>query len=121
MRPWFIIIIGILFLTGCAQPFDSKLLWSSVTPEEQAINDRQAAEVKAKAEEARIQDVISRHRPMCTQLGFKEGTPDFGNCVLRLNENEENLAAQDKASRRAAPNTTTNCYSSGNSINCSSY
>lgn len=97
--------------------------------------EKQAAEAKEKAEEARIQDVISKHRPMCTQLGFKEGTPDFGNCVLRLNENEENMAAQDKASRRAAgaaaaaaiqksfqpkPTTTTNCYSYANSINCTS-
>lgn len=115
MRLW--IFIGILSLVGCAKPFDSSILWDKVTPEEQAVIDRQAADAIAKEEEMRAQKIIANHRTLCNQLGFKDGTPDFGNCVLRLYSNEE----ANKATRSTGGPTFTNCNKSGNSVNCTSF
>lgn len=129
----FLILAASLFLTACAAAnnFTGNLWLPPPTAEEQAALDKAAAEQAAKEQEAHAQEIIAQYRPMCVQLGFKEGTPEFGNCVLRLYENDQNVVVQDRASRRAAsaailsnmptysnPTTTTNCYRLGNSVNC---
>ena len=130
MRTW--LIVGMFFLGGCNIISSDKLWMAPLTPEELAAIDKQAAEAQAKAQaktdEESAQKIISQYRPMCTQLGLKEGTPDFANCVLRLYENAETVASQGRASRRAAAAailnngpTTTNCNKYGNSVNCTSY
>lgn len=142
-----LMLAGILFLAGCGN------LWMPPpTPEQRAIMEKEDAEraaqdaqEKAVRAKERADEIIAEYRPFCTQLGFVEGTPDFGNCVLSLYQNDETLKAQDKNSRRAAAaailhssgllapkpvyvaplnvapsntTTTTNCYKSGNMVNC---
>lgn len=125
MRAFFLFGL-VVALAGCGN-----LYMAPLTPEEQTAENTRHAEEQAKEQELKAQEIVATYAPLCKQLGFKDGTTEFANCVLRLYENEQANATQDKASRRAAAAAilskpirtpkTTNCYTIGNSVNCSTY
>lgn len=114
-----LVLVGMLFLTGCNIVPPDKFWGTPLTAEELATIDKQNAEAQAKAEAERTQNIISKYRPMCSQLGFKEGTPDFANCVLKLYSNDES----NKATRHSGGggSTYTHCSQYGDSVNCTSF
>ncbi|MHB1950366.1 MAG: hypothetical protein ACYCQK_02690 [Acidiferrobacteraceae bacterium] len=115
----FIIIIGALFLTACGGP-----IWGpSLTPEQQAAMERQQAKEEAKEQAARAQEIIARYQPMCTQLGFKTGTPAFARCVLHLYQNDQAAQTNRRAAAAAilGARRTTECNQFGSSITCNTW
>ena len=114
MRLWITIIV-LNLLTGCG--IQSKLWMPPPTPEESAAIEKQATEERriraeelAKEQRARAEEALDRYRPMCTQFGFKEGTPDFGNCILRLYANDEANAATRSSGGTVIINSTAPLY-----------
>lgn len=61
--------------------------------------------------EQRAERDLSRFKPYCEKIGFKEGTESFSNCI-----------AQQAASRRAmgmgSERMRTNCVQVGNTMSC---
>lgn len=130
MRLW--LLVGMFFLTGCNIVPPDKFWGTPLTPEELATIDKQNAEAQAKAdrqndevqtkvESERARNIISHYRPICSQLGFKEGTSDFSNCVLKLYSNDESNKATRNSGGGGGGPSFTQCNKNGNSVNCTSF
>ena len=99
-----VLLIAVLILSGC------------VTPEEQA----------------RI--AFENFSPFCDKAGYIKGTPEHGQCVLSLIENDKIRRSNASAAimgmsqglmRQSQPiqnaPTRTQCYGQGATLNCVSY
>jgi len=92
------VVIFCLFLVGCA---NEPMWWGPpLTPEETAAIEKEQAEAKVREEQERTRAIIVRYTPFCNELGFKSETPAFSDCILRLHQQDEYIAAQRRIEHR---------------------
>jgi hypothetical protein len=111
------IILLTILLTGCA----NSMVWGPpITDEERASMEKEAAETEIRYQQEKARAIMAKYSPFCSELGFKNETPAFVDCVLKLYQQDKSIAAE-RRNAAVRGGGITNCNRIGNSINCVTY